>query len=87
MSADEFNSFSSPDNALAQILMAHFWTLGLVVQEYTMGHSAVFVARKEVQMRWVEKVAEGVPGDERRYLEWPLRIVQRLRSRTPKRSA
>ena len=86
MSADEFNSFSSPDNAPAQILMAHFWTLGLVVQEYTMGRSEVFMVRKDVQMRWVEKVAETLPGEQRKYLEWPLRIVHRLRSRTPLRA-
>ncbi len=82
MSAEEFSSFSRPDNTVAQILMAHFWTLGLVVQQYTMGHSTAFIARKNVQMHWVEKVALALPGEQREHLDLPLRIVLGLRSRT-----
>jgi hypothetical protein len=76
MNPVEFASFTKPTNFTAQILLAHFWMLTLVLQRHVLGPARVFAMQDEVVLQWVERAALQLPESHKRYVLWPLGMAK-----------
>lgn len=81
MSADEFLAFTQVENTTAQILMAYFWTLSLIIRDYTMGASNLYLMRRTIAKAWVANISATLPSNQRQYLQLPMEIVKKLSER------
>ncbi|KAF4821047.1 hypothetical protein CGCSCA5_v003358 [Colletotrichum siamense] len=74
MSSDDFVRFSAPGNHAARILLGHFFLLAQVVEmiNHRRGRSREGRFRARVTLAWLEGIEEGLPGELKGYLEWPL---------------
>ncbi|KAK0648567.1 hypothetical protein B0T16DRAFT_326644 [Cercophora newfieldiana] len=74
MDADEFAYFTEESNLTAQILLAHFWMMSWILD--SLGPSRGFAMREDTVLRWVERAAQRLPESHKRYVLWPLGIVE-----------
>ncbi|KAL3302841.1 C6 transcription factor [Colletotrichum asianum] len=74
MSSDDFVRFSAAGNHAARILLGHFFLLAQVVEmiNHRRGRSREGRFRARVTLAWLEGIEEGLPGELKGYLGWPL---------------
>ncbi len=69
---DDFAAFTDPTNHVAHLILIHFFLI-----EHAIGFSALgpaagrFVARKKMNLAWLERLAASVPRKYHQYLVWP----------------
>lgn len=77
MTAEEFSSFTDPQNHAAQVLLAHFFMLDYVLEMHAFGSTArPFAFQKQVTQSWVVKAAEKLPAGYQKFMLWPLGLAQ-----------
>ncbi|KAF7511716.1 hypothetical protein GJ744_003879 [Endocarpon pusillum] len=85
MSHDQFAVFVDPHNTAAQLLMAHFLAVQmlmvpLLVYEAPARREAGMARALLASVEWGEKIWERAPEDMRPYLEWAREVFQTMRS-------
>jgi len=74
MDADEFANFTQETNLTAQVLLVHFWMLSWVLD--SLGPARGFAMREHTVLSWIERAAHRLPESYRRYVLWPLGMVE-----------
>jgi hypothetical protein len=76
-SHDEFQTFIDPDNAVAQILLAHFIAVQAILTPILYLERVGFqgVDAPTCVLGWIEGIYCNVPLKMRRYVEWPRQVA------------
>jgi hypothetical protein len=81
MTDDEFESFVDARNYTARILLAHFFALDYILEEFVLGPNAKrFAFAKSTKRSWVESVAALLPVGYKKYMAWPLGIMRHTKT-------
>jgi hypothetical protein len=75
---ENFLTFVSPTNYVAQLLMIHFFLAECAVGAITLGpiHSTSFSWRLKANAVWVDRLAARLPAEYTKYLQWPTTFIQ-----------
>lgn len=74
---DDFQSFIDPNNALAQILQAHFIAVQAILTPILYLERVGFegINAPTAVMGWIEGIYRNVPVQLREYVEWPRQVA------------
>jgi hypothetical protein len=78
MSHSDFQLFTSPTNAVAQILLAHFVAILVLmapIKSCEWAGRYIGVPNQKIAVYRLESIHHNVPVEMRKFLEWPMRAT------------
>ncbi|KAK4147451.1 uncharacterized protein C8A04DRAFT_9004 [Dichotomopilus funicola] len=75
---EEFAPFVNPTHYPAQLLLIHFVLIEYAIGTFALGAAGErFAYREKSCVAWMAKLEADLPGEYRRYVEWPVEYVRR----------